>query len=291
MKIAILGVGFLGGKLIEFFSKNHNIVSADINPRTNLVYKVDATNKEEVDNFLLSENPDIVINTIALSSYLDCENNPKLCRELNFNSAKYIANASRKINAKMIFISSSYIFNGKKGEYSELDTPNSINNYAQSKIRAEQKVLELDSSIIIRSEPMYGFDNVSKQLTFGTNTFEDDVKIGYLDLLRKPIFIDDIPNIISSLIDKNQSGIFNLAGPTKLRWIDFLIELSDLVNARNKIKIVDNSGWILEPPFDSSLCTSKIASLGIQTTDFKDANKKIRQLFINFSLKKGEKIC
>ena len=280
MKIAILGVGFLGGKLVEFFSKKFNVVCADINPRSDLVNKIDATNKQEIENLLTAEKPDIVINTIALSSYFVCENNHTLCRKLNFESAKYIAEACRKIDAKMIFISSSYIFDGEKGNYLETDIPNSLNKYALSKIDAEKKVLELDGAIVIRSEPMYGFDKGKKQIIFGTNTFETDVKIGFPNILRKPIFIDDVPPIIFSLVEKNQSGIFNIAGPTKLRWLDFLIDLSTLVNAQNKIKIVDNSGWILKPPYDSSLNTSKIASIGIETTDFKIALKELKKLLL-----------
>ena len=277
MKIAILGVGFLGGKLVEFFSKRFKVVCADINPRSDLVNKIDATNKQEIENLLTVEKPDIVIDTIALSSYFVCENNHKLCRKLNFESAKYIAEACKKIDAKMIFISSSYIFDGEKGNYLETDIPNSLNKYALSKIDAEKKVLELDRAIVIRSEPMYGFDKGKKQIIFGTNTFEVDVKIGFPNILRKPIFIDDVPRIIFSLVEKNQSGIFNIAGPTKLRWLDFLTYLSMLVNAQNKIKIVDNSGWILKPPYDSSLNTSKISSLGIKTTAFKAALKELKK--------------
>ena len=278
MKIAILGVGFLGEKLFEFFSKRFKVVCADINPRSDLVNKIDATNKQEIENLLTVEKPDIVIDTIALSSYFVCENNHKLCRKLNFESAKYIAEACKKIDAKMIFISSSYIFDGEKGDYLETDIPNSLNKYALSKIDAEKKVLELDGAIVIRSEPMYGFDKGKKQIIFGTNTFEVDVKIGFPNILRKPIFIDDVPPIIFSLVEKNQSGIFNIAGPTKLRWLDFLIDLSTLENAQNKIKIVDNSSWILKPPYDSSLNTSKISSLGIETTDFKVALKELKNI-------------
>jgi dTDP-4-dehydrorhamnose reductase len=280
MKIVILGVGFLGAKLVEFFSKRFNVVCADINPRSDLVNKIDATNKQEIEKLLTVEKPDIVINTIALSSYFVCENNHKLCRKLNFESAKYIAEACKKIDAKMIFISSSYIFDGEKGNYLETDTPNSLNKYALSKIDAEKKVLELDGAIVIRSEPMYGFDKGKKQIIFGTNTFEVDVKIGFPNILRKPIFIDDVPPIIFSLVEKNQSGIFNIAGPTKLKWLDFLIDLSKLVNAQNKIKIVDNSAWILKPPYDSSLNTSKITSIGIKTTDFKVALKELKKLLL-----------
>ena len=176
----------------------------------------------------------------------------------------------------MIFISSSYVFDGEKGDYDETDAPNSINNYAKSKIDAEKIVLKIDGSIVIRLEPIYGFNNEKKQIVFGTNSFDVDVQVGFPNLLRKPIFIDDIPPIISILLKKSLSGIFNIAGPTKLKWLDFLNELSVLANAKQKIKIVDNSSWILKPPFDSTLSTAKIELLGVQTTFYKDACKELK---------------
>ena len=51
-----------------------------------------------------------------------------------------------------------------------------------------------------------------------------------------------------------------------------------LVNAQSKIRVVDNSSWILKPPYDSSLNTSKISSLGIETTDFKVALKELKNI-------------
>ena len=75
MKIAILGVGFLGLKLADFFSKEFKVVCADINPRSDFINKLDATNKQEIEEFFSLENPDYVIDTIALSSYFVCENN------------------------------------------------------------------------------------------------------------------------------------------------------------------------------------------------------------------------
>ena len=276
MKIAILGVGFLGSQLVDFFSSSFDVVCVDINPRNHLVEKIDATNKLQIQNFLIFEKPEIVINTIALSSYFECEKNYQLCRKLNYETAKNIAQACQKIQAKMIFISSSYVFDGEKGNYLENDIPNSLNQYAVSKIHAEKKVLELDNSIVIRLEPIYGFDKLKKQIVFGTNAFDDDVKIAFPKILRKPIFLEDIGPIILSLIEKNLNGIFNIAGPTKLTWLNFLMKLSELVNEESKIKVVDNASWILKPPHDSSLDISKIKSLGVVTTEFKTALKILK---------------
>jgi len=269
MKIAVFGVGFLGSKLINFFSNDYEVVGADIKLHSNsFVKKLDATDPEEVRLFLISEKPDIVIDTIALSSYFTCENNPNLCKKLNYDTAENIAEICKEINAKMIFISSSYVFNGEKGNYSEEDTPNSIHEYGRSKVRAEKKVLELKDSIVIRTESLYGYDDEKAKITVGTNTFQDYAKVGYPDLLRSPVFVDDIPRIILNLIEKKQSGLFHIASTKKITWLYFLTKVASLINAEDKVVIVDNSDWILKPPHDSSLNISKITSLGISTTSF-----------------------
>mgnify|MGYP001239940515 CR=1 FL=1 len=284
-KIAIFGVGFLGTKLMEFFSNKFDVVGADIDSRNSLVKDLDATDKKEIEKFLIKEKPNIVIDTIALASYFVCENNQELCRKLNYVTAKNLTEICEIINAKMIFISSSYVFDGKKGNYSETDIPNSTNVYARTKILAEKRVLELKNSIVIRIEPLYGFDKEKNQIKAGTNTFEGEVKNGYPDTLRSPVFIDDVPKIIHSLIEKNQNGIFHIASENKFIWIDFLKRLASLINAEDKVIIVDNSNWILNPPHDSSLDISKITSLGIKTTSFKIAQKKLKKLIGNQFIK------
>ena len=281
MKILVFGVGFLGNKLINSFSKNHYVIGADIKPTNKKIKKIDATNKNAVIDFIFNERPDVVIDTVALSSYFTCEKNPELCQKLNFETAKNIADGCNAINAKMVFISSSYIFDGKKGDYSELDTPNSHHQYAKSKVRAEKKVLELKDSIIIRPESLYGYDDVKKQITIGTNTFECDAKVGYPELLRCPVLVDDLPKIISLLLKKNQSGIFHVASSKKITWIDFLTKVAAIVNATDKIKIVDTSNWILKPPHDTSLNISKLSSLEIKTTSFNDGILKLKKIIAN----------
>ena len=91
MKIAILGVGFLGSKLFDFLSVRYDIVCADLMPKYDHIEELDATNPQQVENFFIKERPNIVIDTIALSSYFECEKNPNLCRDLNFKTAKNIS--------------------------------------------------------------------------------------------------------------------------------------------------------------------------------------------------------
>ena len=278
MKVVIFGTGFLGSKLLDNISKKFNVIGADINPINPRIHKVDATNKKDVKNFLSEINPDVVIDTVALSSYFLCEKDYDLCNLLNFNTAKNIADACRIIDAKMIFISSSYLYDGKKGNYSEKDLPNSTNNYAKSKIKAENYVLDLKKSIVLRLETLYGYDKNKNKIAFGTNTFDKEIEVGHPNLLRAPVYVDDVSRVILELIKKNKSGIFHVASNKKIRWIDFLMSLAEISNSTNKIKLVDSSSWILEPPNDSSLDTTKINSLKIHITSFNEAISELKIL-------------
>ena len=87
MKVVIFGTGFLGTKLLNFLSKEFAVFGATLNPKQSFIRKVDASNKNEVKDFLISIKPDIVINTIALSSYLKCEQNSELWNKLNYITA------------------------------------------------------------------------------------------------------------------------------------------------------------------------------------------------------------
>ena len=275
MEIAIIGEGFLGSELENYFSKKYPVILGTLNPKTKSSVKLDATNKKEVENFFNNYYPKIVINTVALASSVSCEKNANLCKKLNYETTKNLAQVCRKFDSKMIFISSSYVFNGLKGNYKETEETSPTNNYAKAKVLAEKEVLKDKSSIVLRTEPMYGFNRAKKQLSFGTGNFEKEVFLGYSKLIRKPVFIEDVSKTIDKLIEAGSSGIFHIAGPKEFNWIDFVEKLANLKNCEDKLKLVDDSNWIVKSPINSSLDTSKIEKLGIKPTSFEKAWKKI----------------
>jgi len=278
MKILIIGAtGFLGSELANYFFKENQIFKADINA-SNKNELLDVTNKHEIGYFFDKINPEVVIDTVALSSSVECEKNPGLCKKLNFETAKNIADACRKISAKMVFISSSYVFDGRKGDYSEKDTPNPLSEYAKNKLLAEKEVLKLKDSIVLRVDLMYGLYNGG--LRAGTKDIgKKEIEIGYPSQLRSPVFIEDVPKGIEDLILKKQKGIFHMAGPNKIRMLDFFEDLIKISSHKPSLKIIDSSNFIVKSPENSTLNVSKINKLGIKTTSFKDSLLKIKREF------------
>jgi len=271
MKILIIGAsGFLGSKLMNFLSKENEVLGAVIENKKGILH-LDATNKREVLDFLEKENPQVVIDLVALTSSLSCEQNPELCKTLNYETAKNIAYACRKTGAKMIFISSSYIFDGKKGNYSEEDIPQPINEYGKCKVLAEKEVLKLENSIVLRTTIMYGYNGKDNPNgVFDKILSGREILLGDPNQLRNPIFVDDVALIISFLLKKNCNGLFHMAGQNQMTMLEFLNGLEQTVRKESKIIISKSSSALVKHPKNDTLNPSKLASLGIKTRSFKE---------------------
>lgn len=276
MKILVLGSnGFLGSELIHYFSKNNEVFGASLNS-SNEEEKLDLLDRSAVDYFFKKINPDIVIDTVALSSSVLCEQNPRLCKMLTFQTAKNIAKVCKDINAKMVFISSSYVFDGEKGDYSEEDIPSPRGEYAKSKFLAEREVLKLNNSIVLRVDLMYGL--YKGELRVGTRVIHrEDIELGYPSQLRSPVFIKDLPQGIERLLNNNQRGIFHIAGKEKITMLDFLKKLVAIPENRVKLKIVDPSIFLFKSPKNSTLDSSRLAGCGFKATSLEESIKLIKK--------------
>ena len=278
MKIVIIGSkGFLGTKAKEILSKNHEIIEAG---RSNDgEFQLDATKKEEVRKFLLKHQPDVVLDTVALTSSTQCENNPKLAEDLNYLTAKNISEVCHEIGATMVFMSSAYLFDGEKGNYNENDRTSPINEYARTKIMAEKEVLKNTKSITLRVDVMYGYNGKGKKNgVFDMILSGNPIQLRQPDQLRQPIFVNDVPIIMIELIKKNQTGIFHLAGPDRTMMIDFLKNLESLVRNNSIISVGStNSSVEIKIPKNATFDTSKVENLGIKFTSFKDGLENMKR--------------
>ena len=106
--------------------------------------EMEITSVESVRKALLTIKPAVVINTIAYTDVDGCESNSELAFRVNGEGVRNLAEASAEIGAKLVHISTDYVFDGEKETpYLEDDTPRPINVYGQSKLQGEQHVSEL----------------------------------------------------------------------------------------------------------------------------------------------------
>ncbi|MBT6690046.1 SDR family oxidoreductase [archaeon] len=283
MKVVILGAsGLLGTKLMDILSVEHEVIGTYLNTPSKGLQILDVTNKQKVEEFLRRESPDVVINTVALTSSVACERKPSLAKKLNYETAKNVSRVCQKLDAYLVFTSSSYVFDGKGGSYKENERPHPINQYGETKVMAEKEVLNLQKGLILRIDAIYGYNGKKKNNGILNNIFSNkQIFLGSPNQVRQPLLIDDLAGIIISLVKKKQKGIFNIAGPDKLPMLNFIKKLEKLIRKESKISILGEKNLLVKPLKNSTLDISKINKLGIKTHSLKDGLNIVKQQLIS----------
>jgi dTDP-4-dehydrorhamnose reductase len=181
---------------------------------------LDLTDRANVERTWQSIKPNAVIHCAALSRTKDCEQDPEQARCINVEATAHLAQLSQDI--PFIFLSSGEVFDGRTGWYGETDEPNPINVYGQTKLEAEQAVLQNPRHTVVRIVLTAGTSET------GDRSFVEDMcrtaKAGkdvmlYADEFRCPIPAGVIARVIWELVDRKQPGLYHLGGSERLsRW-------------------------------------------------------------------------
>ena len=244
MNVLITGSnGFLGKKLVKIFleKKAEVIITTRTEQENKNAIKMDITDSENVDAVLKEQKPRVVIHSAAITHVDWCESNREKTFEVNVNGTKNVALGCKKIGAKMVLISTDYVFDGeKKGKYFETDFTNPINVYGQSKLEAEKVTSEiLTDFLITRVTAIYGYNDEFDKKTFPTHIIENLSKKTelqcFVDQYLNPTLINDISEGIFSLLKKNQKGIFHMTGRENLNRWEFAKKTAKVFSLNEKL--------------------------------------------------------
>ena len=182
--------------------------------------ELELTETSKVEARIHALKPDLLIHCAALSRTKACEQDPKQARRINVEATAHLAQLSQDI--PFIFLSSGEVFDGKTGWYGETDEPNPINVYGQTKLEAEQAVLQNPRHTVVRIVLTAGTSET------GDRSFVEDMcrtaKAGkdvtlYADEFRCPLPAGVIARAIWELVDRKQPGLYHLGGSERLsRW-------------------------------------------------------------------------
>ena len=169
--------------------------------------------------------PDYVINTAAFTNVDKSETEKETAWKVNVNGVENIALYSWTIDAHMIHMSTDYIFDGKRGPYSENDKPNPIGYYGRSKLASENSIRTSGVRFtIIRTNILYGPVKYGRPdfVKWVIDSLKDGNKIRIVtDQIGNPTFIDDLVGAIHKIIEFKKEGIYNIGGAELLSRFDF----------------------------------------------------------------------
>lgn len=288
--VLIIGANsFLGNKVFDLLPKKYEGFGTCFSKKEPKYRQLDITSKEQVNKIFKEITPDIVILISAFTDVDLAEEMKDIAQNVNVNGTQNVVDACQNSNAKLVYISSDYIFDGKNSPYTEESTPNPINYYGKTKLEAENIVKSLNDFIIIRPAIMYGYNNENDKPDFVKTTIEklkdsgglnEKVFVDYFRI-KYPTLIDDIANAIYLLIDKDAKGIFNVSGDEGVTRYEWAIKVADFFNLPINNLVGINKKENVNKPRDVKLDTSKIKKLGMKFTNIDKGLVNIQ----NFALK------
>jgi dTDP-4-dehydrorhamnose reductase len=224
--------------------------------------------------------PDIIIHTAGLTNVETCEKNPELAFHINAQIAENVSIVASKNNIKLIHISTDHLFSNSMNLFHEESETSPINEYAKSKLLAEELVLKVNpSAIIVRTNFFcWGYKNRQSFSDWIIYSLRAGKKLSmFEDVYITPILADTLALLSHELATLNMTGIFNITGDEKISKYDFALKLAKAFDlpVRNITKdCLANSSLIAMRPNNMSLDNSKVSKI---------LEKKIGNLEIFFS--------
>jgi len=234
MKILIIGASsFIGNRLYNYLIDNGNFCVKGTyyknKKKTNLVY-LDITDKQLIKTILNDEKPNVVLWIAGSKNLKFCESDIENAKRLNTYPISSYIEISKELNLKehFIYLSTDYIFDGKKGSFSDADIPNPNTNYGISNYLAEKYIQHSHLFFsIIRTSAVMGvggtfFDWITKELKK-----KQDIEL-FDDTYFSPTAIMFLVKNIMYIINNKEYGTFNICNEEKINRYEFVLKLKDL---------------------------------------------------------------
>jgi len=282
MRIFVTGAeGQLGSEICRI-SKHDNFGTylENYEALNNTTYvQLDITNRMLVFETIKKIKPEWIIHCAALTNVDLCEVQRDATWSVNVEGTRNIADASKAAGAKVLYVSTDYVFDGKKGMYKEDDKPNPLNYYGKTKLEGEKIVQSLKDSIVVRSSVMFSRDKPNFLLWVLNKLKEGEIGI-VTDQINSPTLNTELAECILKLIEMDVTGVYHTAGDERISRFDFARKIAEAFGFdKSMIKPIktEQLNQIARRPVDASLDISKVKSLGINFSNIKAALEKLKE--------------
>lgn len=245
MKVFISGAsGLIGSNTLQYFKQqNIETVGSYFSYATPDTVYFNTLNLEEENNFAIEEySPDVIVHCGALTHVDYCESHAEESYLKTVVSTDNLLELARRYNAKVVYISTDYVFDGKQGPYHENDKVNPLGIYAQHKLEAEEKVLnDSNGHLVLRVTNVYG--NELRNKNFVARIVEQCIQNQPLNLVlpidqyATPVCAADVAKAMFLLLQKKSHGIYHIASTDYMNRVEL---------ALNVLKHFPNAKYSLE---------------------------------------------
>ena len=238
MQVLIIGAsGFIGQYLVRRLNEtlDRGVVGTFLSRAPggdgNSWYRVELTGTARLEQVFRLARPDVVVHLAAIADLRTAERDPERATAVNVAATSSIARLCDLHGAKLVFVSTEYVFGGGRGYYREDDTPDPTTRYGQTKWEAEQEVAKLASRwSILRTSIVYGWP------TQGQRNFVpwliERLRSGHpyygpTEVYRTPVYVEHLQDGIAKLVEGDYPGIHHVAGRDWVSMYDFATAVAE----------------------------------------------------------------
>ncbi len=275
MKVFVTGVrGQLGYDVVnELEKRGHTAIGVDIED-------LDITDAEAVDKMITEAAPDAVIHCAAWTAVDAAEDNEEKCRQVNVNGTENIAKVCKKLNCKMMYISTDYIFDGKGTRPWEPDDPvtTPLNVYGQTKYEGELAVRNnVEKFFIVRIAWVFGKGKNFIKTMLNLGKTHDHLTV-VNDQYGTPTYTYDLARLLVDMIETDKYGNYHATNEGGyITWYDFACEIFRQAGIDVDVEPVSSAQYAAKAkrPENSRMNKQKLADNGFEPLpDWKDALRR-----------------
>jgi len=194
-------------------------------------YDLDITDTKKLQTLVLGIQPDVIINTAAMTNVDACEADKKNCYLLNVAAVQQLATLCSEIDAHLIHLSTDFVFDGKNGPYAEEDTPNPLSYYGETKLQSEEILAKSTVDYtILRTILVYGIVaemSRSNIVLWVKESLEKGRPITIVDdQYRMPTYVEELVLACKLCIDKKATGVFHISSNQLLSIYEIAQEIA-----------------------------------------------------------------
>lgn len=266
MRILITGANGQLGRELQQVLKDHTLIHA-VWPEFDLL-------KADVESQILAACPDVVFHTASYTDVDGAEREPGKAMAVNAEGTERVARATGKAGARLIYLSTDYVFDGRKNSpYVESDKPNPLNAYGRSKLEGEQRALaHCPNTLIVRSAWLYGAHGKNFVNTITRLACEQSALRVVADQRGCPTYAGDLAMALVRMLDTDLRGVVHATGSGDCSWHEFACAIVSLMGSRVPVYPITTAeaGRAALRPSYSVLANVTLAKAGITLSHWKE---------------------
>lgn len=287
-KVLIAGArGLLGQKTMEVFRREseYELVPCELSAGEEGFVELDITDRQLVIDTIGDLKPSVIVNAAAFTDVDRAETEREIAYKVNASAVGYLAEAAHIFGAKLVHISTDYVFNGRKGNYAEESLPEPIGYYGKTKLAGENLAKsQLDDLAILRTQVLYGYGKGIKKnfVLWVLEKLSGGEKFSVVtDQIGNPTLADELAFAILKVVKKNARGLYHVSGFETMSRYEFAGQIAEVFSfdrAAISSMTSDKLQQKARRPMNSSfICLKAQTDLGISMPSVRDSLSRMKQ--------------